>query len=69
MVTAALGVSMCGEYFHDPGEQAAVVDFMGILEDEHAWPTRTVVEALREAWSLQREEIDVSLTSRVPASI
>jgi hypothetical protein len=69
MVTAALGASMCGEYFHDPGRQAAIVDFMGILEDERAWPTRTVVEALREAWNLQRDELDGSSVSRMPASM
>ncbi|KAF5003075.1 hypothetical protein FDECE_10356 [Fusarium decemcellulare] len=50
MVTAAVGISMCGEYFHDPREQAAIVELMSILEREHAWPTNTVLKALREAW-------------------
>lgn len=52
MVTAATGISMCGEYFRDLGEQHALVDFMTTLETEHAWPTRAVVEALQEAWTL-----------------
>ena len=62
MVTAAVGVSMCGEYFYDAGEQTAIVDFMKILEDEHAWPTQTVVSALRDAWNLRR----ISYSAYVP---
>ncbi|KAM5347334.1 hypothetical protein ACJ41O_010339 [Fusarium nematophilum] len=50
MVTAAVGISMCGEYFRDPGEQAAIVELMGVLEREHAWPTSLVLGALKEAW-------------------
>lgn len=51
MVTAAVGVSLCGEYFRDAGEQAAVVELMSTLEEKHAWPTSRVIGALREAWS------------------
>ncbi|KAK1485364.1 hypothetical protein CTAM01_12579 [Colletotrichum tamarilloi] len=51
MVTAGVGVSLCGEYFRDEGEQKAVVSFMDMLETMHAWPTSSVVDALRTAWS------------------
>ncbi|KAF9872147.1 hypothetical protein CkaCkLH20_10484 [Colletotrichum karsti] len=51
MVTAGVGVSLCGEYFRDEGEQRAIVDFMANLESQHAWPTSAVVDALRVAWA------------------
>ncbi|KXH68916.1 hypothetical protein CSAL01_04065 [Colletotrichum salicis] len=51
MVTAGVGVSLCGEYFRDEGEQKAIVGFMDMLETMHAWPTSSVVDALRTAWS------------------
>ncbi|KAI8202788.1 High-affinity glucose transporter [Colletotrichum sp. SAR 10_70] len=50
MVTAGVGISLCGEYFHDEGEQQAIVEFMANLESLHAWPTSSVVDALRTAW-------------------
>ncbi|KAF6802433.1 hypothetical protein CSOJ01_11614 [Colletotrichum sojae] len=50
MVIAGVGISLCGEYFHDEGEQRAIVEFMGNLERLHAWPTSSVVDALRAAW-------------------
>lgn len=53
MVTAAVGISLFGEYFHDDGEQKAIIDFMETLEYLHAWPTETVVSALKEAWGYQ----------------
>lgn len=51
MVTAAVGVSLCGEYFHNAEEQAAVVELMSVLEERHAWPTSTVLSALQASWS------------------
>ncbi|KAH7136747.1 hypothetical protein B0J13DRAFT_677587 [Dactylonectria estremocensis] len=54
LVTAGVGVSMCGEYFHDPGEQAAIIDVMTTLENEHAWPTSAAVGALQTAWNEYR---------------
>lgn len=51
MVTAGVWIALCGEYFVDPGEQEAIVQFMEGLDNEHAWPTRKVIEALREAWN------------------
>ncbi|KAF3809464.1 Sugar transport protein MST2 [Colletotrichum gloeosporioides] len=50
MVTAGVGISLCGEYFHDEGEQQAIVGFMANLESLHAWPTSSVVDALKTAW-------------------
>ncbi|KAL2878414.1 hypothetical protein SGCOL_006388 [Colletotrichum sp. CLE4] len=50
MVTAGVGVSLCGEYFRDEGEQKAVVGLMDMLETMHAWPTSSVADALRTAW-------------------
>ncbi|KAK7429428.1 hypothetical protein QQZ08_004020 [Neonectria magnoliae] len=54
MVTAGVGISMCGEYFHDAGEQAAIIDLLSTLESEHAWPTSTAVSALKTAWNEHR---------------
>lgn len=50
MVTAGVGISLCGEYFRDAGEQEAVVELLTALEREHAWPTSSVVDALQDAW-------------------
>ncbi|POR32114.1 Uncharacterized protein TPAR_07684 [Tolypocladium paradoxum] len=51
MVTAGVSISLCGEYFQDYGEQAAIIDLLATLEQEHAWPTQTLVEALQRAWN------------------
>ncbi|KAL6406879.1 ARCA protein [Ilyonectria robusta] len=54
MVTAGVGISMCGEYFHDAGEQAAIINVLTTLESQHAWPTSTAVDALQTAWNEHR---------------
>ena len=36
LVTSAVGISMCGEYFTDPMEQKALVDALVTLEMKHA---------------------------------
>ncbi|KAF5611415.1 major facilitator superfamily transporter [Fusarium subglutinans] len=46
MVTAVVGLSMCGEYFQDPGEQAAIMELVTLLERDHAWPTITLLNKL-----------------------
>ncbi|KAF5530987.1 major facilitator superfamily transporter [Fusarium mexicanum] len=46
MVTAAVGLSMCGEYFQDPEEQAAIMELVTFLERDHAWPTSTLLNKL-----------------------
>ncbi|KIW27410.1 uncharacterized protein PV07_07148 [Cladophialophora immunda] len=56
MVTAAVGISMCGEYIRDAGEQSAIEGFLSTLEREHAWPTQTVRQALRDAWEATRRQ-------------
>ena len=52
MTTAAVGISIGGEFFDKAQEQRAVIDFLKTLEEEHAWPTRSIIEALREAWGV-----------------
>ncbi|GMG23269.1 unnamed protein product [Aspergillus oryzae] len=51
LVTSAVGISICGEYFDDPGEREALVSFLVDLEFEYAWPTSAIVAALRSAWA------------------
>lgn len=51
MVTAAVGISMCGEYFREPLEQAAILELMTLLEREHAWPMSSVMNKLQSAWA------------------
>ena len=50
MVTACMGVAMCGEHFVERGEQDALLDVLRELEDEHAWPTLSTQDALRKSW-------------------
>jgi hypothetical protein len=48
----AVSISIGGEYFHDPGEQDAIIGFLRMLAEEQAWPTQGTIDALHEAWSL-----------------
>lgn len=50
MVDAAVGISVCGEYFTDSAEQDAILKFLADLEHRHAWPTAATSATLREAW-------------------
>ncbi|RAH65275.1 uncharacterized protein BO66DRAFT_383898 [Aspergillus aculeatinus CBS 121060] len=50
LVTAMVGISICGEYFTDPGEQAALIRLLEGLEWDHAWPTASTINALQTAW-------------------
>ncbi|KAH6612087.1 hypothetical protein C7974DRAFT_90983 [Boeremia exigua] len=50
MTTAAVGISIGGAFFEDSQERRAIVSFLEALENEHSWPTRAMVGALREAW-------------------
>ncbi|PSN64869.1 hypothetical protein BS50DRAFT_497126 [Corynespora cassiicola Philippines] len=68
MTTAAVGISIGGEYFRERDEQDAIIGFLDELEEEHAWPTRTVVRALQDAWSLQRGQAASSMP-KGPASV
>lgn len=49
-VDAAVGISVCGEYLTDPGEQRAILEFLADLEARHAWPTAATSAALEKAW-------------------
>ncbi|KAL4963646.1 uncharacterized protein BDV14DRAFT_209751 [Aspergillus stella-maris] len=55
MITAMVGIAVCGEYFTEPAEQDALLQLLYVLEYEYAWPTRTTVAALRAAWTHQLE--------------
>ena len=50
LVTACMGVAMCGEHFVERGEQDALLAVLKELEDEHAWPTLRTQDALRKSW-------------------
>jgi hypothetical protein len=50
LVTASLGIAMCGDYFEHRQEQEALMGILNLLEGEHAWPVSDVREALRAAW-------------------
>lgn len=50
LITAALGIAMCGERFDDRREQEALLEILFEIEREHAWPTESVVSELRTAW-------------------
>ncbi|KAI0426455.1 hypothetical protein F5Y09DRAFT_318818 [Xylaria sp. FL1042] len=50
MTGACIAISLCGEYFHDPGEQDAIADLMGVIEREYAWSTSSVMDSLKRAW-------------------
>lgn len=51
MTTAAIGISLGGEYFRNSEEQNAILYFLNLLEEVHAWPTQSSVSALHEAWN------------------
>ena len=68
MTTAAIGISIGGEFFDKVEEQRAIVQFLQTLEEEHAWPTRSIVEALREAWGVERTH-EPYFTPCGPASV
>jgi len=53
MVIAALGISIGGEFFDKPQERRAIVEFLNTLEAEHAWPTKSILRALQDAWDLE----------------
>lgn len=55
MVAAGLAITMCGEYFTDAGEQAAILDLLETLSKDHAWPTNELAENLVRAWSLEKD--------------
>ncbi|KAH8429310.1 uncharacterized protein LDX57_006977 [Aspergillus melleus] len=50
---ALMGIITCGEYFDDAREQTALLDVLGVMRREHAFPTESVEARLRTAWLLQ----------------
>lgn len=50
LVTAFMGIAMCGEHFSERREQEALLGVLEEMEVEHAWPESRVGEDLRSAW-------------------
>ncbi|KAI0100997.1 hypothetical protein GGR51DRAFT_530887 [Nemania sp. FL0031] len=55
MTGACTAISLCGEYFCDPREQAAITDLMATIERDYAWSTSSVMNSLRSAWSISQK--------------
>jgi hypothetical protein len=50
LVTACMGIAMCGEHFSERSEQEALLGVLEEMEVEHAWPEANVGAELRKAW-------------------
>ncbi|KAK5058543.1 hypothetical protein LTR84_010806 [Exophiala bonariae] len=50
LVTAYLGIAICGDYFEDPLEQDALLGVLDEMETRHAWPAGNTRQLLKEAW-------------------
>lgn len=50
LITACMGIAMCGEHFTERTEQEALLAVLEEMEVEHAWPEAKVGEGLRKAW-------------------
>jgi hypothetical protein len=50
LVTAYMGIAMCGEHFTERREQEAILRVLQELEREHAWPSERTGLGLRRAW-------------------
>lgn len=53
MVSAAVSLAMSGEYFKDPGEQGAILQLLGFLQEEYAWPVANLTKTLHAAWEVE----------------
>jgi hypothetical protein len=49
-VIASVTIGMCGDRFTDHLEQEALLEVLLKLQDEHAYPTLSTREQLKEAW-------------------
>ncbi|KAI0539464.1 hypothetical protein GGR58DRAFT_464373 [Xylaria digitata] len=56
ITSASIAVSLCREHFHNPREQDALLELMGTIEREHAWPTSSIVCSLRTAWACHLDD-------------
>lgn len=54
LVNAFVAIGMCGDRFSDRLEQEALLGVLFKLEDEHAYPTTSTRELLKEAWGWDR---------------
>lgn len=50
LITACMGIAMCGEHFSERNEQEALLGVLEEMEVEHAWPEARVGEGLRTLW-------------------
>lgn len=50
LVTACMGIAMCGEYFTDQHEQYALLGVLEKMERDHGWPAQETARDLRSAW-------------------
>lgn len=50
LVTAYLGIAICGDSFEDPLEQAALLGLLDEMEARYAWPAGNTRHLLKEAW-------------------
>ncbi len=50
LVTAYLGIAVCGDYFEDRAEQEALLGLVDILQGEYGWPIGETAEGLKDAW-------------------
>lgn len=48
---ALMGIVTCGEDFDDARERTALLDVLGVMRREHAFPTESVAAQLRTAWT------------------
>ncbi|KAF5966535.1 ARCA-like protein [Fusarium bulbicola] len=69
MVTAAVGLSMCGEYFQDPGEQAAIKELVTLLERDHAWPTKSFGSNYAREAKFTKDEWEARLSNPLASRI
>lgn len=50
LVTAFLGIVMCGDHFEDRLEQEALLGVLDELEYENGWPVGDTRTILKDAW-------------------
>jgi hypothetical protein len=50
LVTACMGIAMCGEHFVERHEQEALIEVLEELEGEHAWPSASTQDVLKKSW-------------------
>ena len=50
LVTAYLGIAVCGDHFEDRAEQEALLGLLDVLQAEYGWPSGETTEGLKDAW-------------------